>query len=253
MPFTLAHPAAVVPFRRLVGVGRLPLDAFVLGTMVPDFEYLLRLEPFAMVSHSWRGLVVFCLPVGALTLACWVMLLRTPTRALLALPANAHSTSHNAGWWLRAIVALSLGSATHIVWDAFTHRDAWGPELLPVLRTTALTVGSWPVPWYNVLQVASSLAGGAVVCVWCTRYLRAQGAWPAVLRTRWRQRTWLALLACALVGGGWNATRHGIMSDPSRTKIVLGRVVVGSMSAFCVALAGYALLMRRQKPGASYM
>jgi hypothetical protein len=27
-----------------------------------------------------------------------------------------------------------IGASTHVVWDAFTHHDRWGTELLPVLK-----------------------------------------------------------------------------------------------------------------------
>ncbi len=245
MPFTLSHPAAIVPFRRLVRPDRLPFEAFVVGTMTPDFEYLLRLEPLALLSHSWSGLVLFCLPMGALALALWLFLLRTPLRALLALPAEPHQSRQTTAWWARGLIAVLLGAATHLVWDAFTHRDAWGPVLFPVLRTTAFTFGTLAVPWYNVLQVVSSLVGGAAVLGWCVRYLRSHGAWPMARTTRWRQRTWLALALCALAAGAWNADRRGLMRDKTHAKIVIGRIVIGAMSGFSLALVGYALLARR--------
>ncbi len=245
MPFTLSHPAAIVPLRRWVGANRLPLDALVMGTMTPDFEYLLRLEPLALISHSWRGLVVFCLPIGAVTLAVWLWLLRPPVRHLLALPVQQEPYRVDTGWWSRAMVAIAIGAATHIMWDAFTHRDAWGPVLLPVLRTTAFTLGGMTVPWYNVLQVVSSVVGGAIVLHWTVRQLRANGAWPDAVTTRWRRRTWLMLALCALAAGAWNANRRGMMKDKTRSKIVIGRVVVGAMSGLSLALVGYALVARR--------
>jgi Domain of unknown function (DUF4184) len=251
LPFTLSHPAAIAPLRRLLGRDRLPLEAVVIGTMVPDLEYLFRLEPLALVGHTWRGLIAFCLPVGLLTLLLWHGLLRAPVRALLALPEGAPTdfAVTSVRWWTRACVAVVVGTLTHIGWDAFTHRDTWGPVLVPGLRAIAFAVGDYAVPWYNVLQVVSSLLGGLVVAVWLARLLRAQdawrGAWPETLTSGWRQRTWLALIGFALLTGAWNANRHGIMKDPSRAKILIGRVVVGTMSGFSLALVGYALLARR--------
>ena len=61
MPFTPSHAVAAAPLW-LVARGWLPLSALVVGTMAPDYEFLLRLRPSAIVSHSVVGLVVFCLP-----------------------------------------------------------------------------------------------------------------------------------------------------------------------------------------------
>ena len=40
MPLTIAHPAAVLPFRH----SRLPISALVIGSLAPDFEYFLHLH-----------------------------------------------------------------------------------------------------------------------------------------------------------------------------------------------------------------
>lgn len=150
--------------------------------MTPDFEYLLRLEPLSLVSHSVRGLFVFCLPVGAVLWAFWEWLVRPVGRDLFALTpspvsdalSSARDSSARAsgpggtrtGAWLGVVVALLLGSASHVGWDAFTHRYAWGGENVPLLRETAFTVGGTAVPWYNALQHASTLLGGMVVLGW---------------------------------------------------------------------------------------
>ena len=66
MPLTIAHPAAVLPFRH----GRLPLSALVVGSIAPDFEYVLQLYPRSDFSHTALGLFTFCLPSGMIAL--WV-------------------------------------------------------------------------------------------------------------------------------------------------------------------------------------
>ncbi|AIK36171.1 hypothetical protein BG07_3819 [Bacillus pseudomycoides] len=55
MPFTFAHPAAVIPFckkQRYVSV-----TALVLGSMVPDFEYFLHFRPYGVIGHTFRVLL----------------------------------------------------------------------------------------------------------------------------------------------------------------------------------------------------
>ncbi|MEO6445119.1 MAG: DUF4184 family protein [Gemmatimonadaceae bacterium] len=251
MPFTLSHPAAAAPFRAIVRHDRLPLEAFVIGTLMPDVEYLLRLEPIALLSHSTRGLFLFCLPAGLLTLILWEFLLREPVRQLFALPPGDDHAPRPSTWWMRSALALLAGSATHVFWDAFTHRDSWGPTVLPGLHTTAITIAGVDVPWYDLLQHVSTVIGGVVVGAWLWRTLRRHGAWPAAIREPWRQRTWLALGAWAMAVALWNAERQGMMKSVARSTIVLGRMAVGALLGAFVALVVYALVHRMRGRWAS--
>jgi hypothetical protein len=51
MPFTFAHPAAVLPLRRFCP-DRLVWSALVIGTVSPDLEYFVRLAPSARWTCS---------------------------------------------------------------------------------------------------------------------------------------------------------------------------------------------------------
>src|SRR5437773_1761508 len=91
MPFTLSHPAAAALFRGLVKRGALPLSALAIGTMAPDFEYLLRLEPMSYWSHTPVGIFAFCLPIGLVSFVIWEGVLEKPVRRLLAVPDDPAS------------------------------------------------------------------------------------------------------------------------------------------------------------------
>ncbi len=69
MPWTFAHPAAILPLRR-----RLPLAALVVGSISPDIGYYLGLYPLATFAHSGLGLLMACLPMGAAALVVWHLL-----------------------------------------------------------------------------------------------------------------------------------------------------------------------------------
>jgi len=213
--------------------------------MSPDFEYLFRLEPIALISHASYGLFLFGLPVGLFAVVLWVFLLREPTRALFALPPEQVTHRYTFRWWVRAAAGVLIGGATHVVWDAFTHRDTWGPVLIPALRNTAFQIGTVSVPWYNVLQVLSSIVGGVVVLVWIWRLVQRANAWPSVVTEPWRRRTWIALTLFATIFAAWNATQTGMMVDSSartRTVIILGRFAVGGLTGFSIALTLYSAL-----------
>ncbi len=51
MPLTIAHPVAVLPFRRL----GLPMAALAIGSISPDLEYLFHLSPKSNISHTASG------------------------------------------------------------------------------------------------------------------------------------------------------------------------------------------------------
>ena len=71
MPWTFAHPAAILPLRR-----HLPQAALVVGSISPDIGYYLGLYPLATFAHSGWGLLLACLPIGAAVLVVWHLLRR---------------------------------------------------------------------------------------------------------------------------------------------------------------------------------
>jgi len=86
MPFTLSHPAAVMPLRRIRFLEPL---ALVIGSMLPDVPYFL---PGALANrfgetHTLRGSIVTDLPLGVLLLVI-VLLVRHPLVALLSEPSR---------------------------------------------------------------------------------------------------------------------------------------------------------------------
>ncbi|MEV5157366.1 DUF4184 family protein [Streptomyces sp. NPDC053728] len=224
MPFTLSHAAAVLPGIRRSGTGRGPLvaSALVAGSFAPDVTYYAdTVVPGAMefgeVTHAvWGVLTVDVLITGAVV-ALW-LLLREPFVALL--PRTVQGQVHafvrgrrrepgrpvlpEAAWFLLSAV---IGSGTHVVWDAFTHHDRWGTELIPVLGRS---VGGHPV--FQLVQYGSS-AVALVVLAWFTYTgLRRTGPVPVPVSVPLLGRTerrWAgALLAlCLLLGTAHRCAR----------------------------------------------
>ena len=239
MPFTLAHPAAIAPFWPLVRRGHMPVCAFAIGAMSPDFEYLWRLSTEWKWSHSPPGLLYFCLPVSLLTLAFWVGVVREPTRRLLALPSVGLSSSGL--WWLVASAAILAGAATHIVWDGFTHGFGWAVRLVPLLRTR-ISVGGVDLPLFNILQHLSTITGGIVVLAWLWSELRA--GTPRALMMPWRVAVFAALGTVMGAVGVWNAARWGTASDYSSLQILVGRAAIGALLGLAMGLLAYAVMYR---------
>lgn len=174
MPFTLAHPAAVVPLRsRMTNT-----SALVIGSMAPDFEYFLRGRPVSTFSHSILGLLVFCLPMGLVVFylvrslsAGFVQLLPRFVQARLA------SSPTDAGIRV-VVVSILIGAVTHDVWDSFTHRAGLLVRQFHLDRTVA------GVPLFRILQHGSTVVGFVVLTTVAMRYLRKRE--PQQVATRFR-------------------------------------------------------------------
>lgn len=65
MPFTISHPAIVLPLTFLPRQW-FSLTGLVIGSLTPDFEYFLRMRIKSNYSHTLDGLFWFDLPLGLL-------------------------------------------------------------------------------------------------------------------------------------------------------------------------------------------
>lgn len=205
MPFTFAHPAAVIPIHRRTG-GATVLSALVFGSMVPDFDYVVPLGLGRGFTHSPPGLMLYCLPMGLAIYLAYHALVKPVVVSLLPRQIRLRLASEGATSWLPwasvAWVALSilLGATTHVVWDSFTHEGAFFVSRLPVLSATAFEIAGHPVAVYSVLQHCSTAAGLALLLYWTARWYRATP--PASVITIWRPSPRLrraALVAIAMV------------------------------------------------------
>ena len=62
MPYTLAHPAAVLPLRS-ASRRHLALAPLAIGATMPDVQYFMRLSAEGHFTHTLPGLLLVCLPV----------------------------------------------------------------------------------------------------------------------------------------------------------------------------------------------
>jgi hypothetical protein len=221
MPFTLAHPAAVLPLLRR---RRRWLDgaALVFGSVAPDVEYLLRARIKGTIGHTGWGLVVFDVPVALLLVLLYRSVLEEPLRFLIGAGPRAEPRAGIAA----ALAGATVGAATHILWDAFTHRHGWFVEHVSALH-----------PIYHWLQHLSTVVGVVALAIYCLRCRRSLGA-PAPMPTRIRFGVAVVLPALAF------ATVRAISRSP------VGDVIVSFLSGASVGVIVGALFIR-QSPGNS--
>jgi hypothetical protein len=204
LPFTAAHPLAVVP---LVWWRRLDPTCLVIGTMAPDFEYFARMKQASAISHTWLGLLVWNIPVTLLLAFAFHYLVKHPL--ILVAPrflgrrlAGPARHPWPAAWTLpvalTCVLSAAIGATTHLLWDGVTHSDGMIASRVHALRTVVDVPYFGPLVLHRVLQHASTAIGCLALAVICTRVI-----WklpPVELPAQ--PRLWPRVIAVACIGAG---------------------------------------------------
>jgi hypothetical protein len=239
MPFTLSHPAAILPIHALLG-RRASLSALVIGSMVPDLPYFMGFGSGAF-SHSLTGVALFCLPYGLLCYLLFHLWLKRPLKALLPGPVWRRMPVlplWPAVPWPWVGFSLGLGALTHLLWDGFTHANGVVVQQVAWLHSIAME-GDRVLHPYKWLQHFSSLAGmlamGLYARNWyCRAALRERdGALAWQVRYGVCATVALAGLAASGLGGRWDL----VLSTERR----LFFMVVNGITVALLALAVFAL------------
>jgi len=164
MPFTLAHPSILFPFLRKSS--RLSATALIIGSMMPDVEFIGQLEQSNNYAHHLPGLFLFNIPVGLLL--CFAFQRYVKVNLIYHLPAflreRFHFALHN-DWlayakknrlWL--LLSLLIGIFSHVLWDAFTHENKFVLNIIPSLAGN-VSIFNRVMPIYHLLQIVSSVFG----------------------------------------------------------------------------------------------
>lgn len=160
MPFTLAHPATVLPFRRFCP-RFFNFPALIIGSVCPDVGYCFSPWNLDVLSHSPAGSIEFCLPVGVVMLGFFYGL-RLPVVEML--PEKYRKIfllfcHRPMGSPLTVIVSMLIGIWLHLLLDSFTHKNGWLVQNLPVLQATVFSVDSQAFRIFNLLWYVCSFAG----------------------------------------------------------------------------------------------
>ena len=167
MPFTFSHPAVVLPLTKT----RFQLSAtgLVVGSMIPDFEYFIRMGDISRYSHTLMGIFWFDLPLALLV--CFIYHLVVRNSLFDNLPSflkERFSVYKKFDWgryfvrkWAFVIVSIIIGAASHIVWDKVTHNTMFYVNQADL--STLTKIRGINLAGYKFLQLASTVVGGLVV------------------------------------------------------------------------------------------
>ena len=253
MPFPLAHPAAVLPLRR---VPYLNFAALVIGSITPDLSYCLERYRADILAHSLRGCLLFSLPVG------WfiVGIFRAVAEPLMEVLPSAHRRAllpacHS--WnqpWFAVPVSVVIGAVTHVILDGFTHELGWWVERSSFLQWKLLVVSGHSFQVFRLLWHIASWGGLFLLWRAYARVLKDSGVpsrtAPEAAADRRRYALWLGLLLPPLIPAGLMAYHHYAARLPSLAAIAKCLRLTAAIYLVLVALVlvagGLAMRLRRR-------
>ncbi len=236
MPFTFSHPAIVLP------IAYLPkrfysITGLVIGSIIPDFEYFIRMKIKSDYSHTIVGVFWFNIPLAILF--AFVFHNRIKASLLNNLPsilrvrlANYKTFNWNQYFrknWLIVIISILVGVGSHLFWDAFTHHTGYFVQNSKVLFGHTTLFGS-EIANYKLLQHGSSLLGAIVIFMIILK-LPKSNTTDSSNSNYWR----VVLLITSVVFGLRFLVNYNLL---------IGNAVVSFISAVIIALIITPLLLK---------
>jgi len=173
MPFTLAHPAVLFPL--LKKNQYFSATALVVGSMVPDIEFIAQMHQSSNCAHHFPGIFLINIPLGIMV--CFLFHAFVKKGLIENLPIWFRSRfqfSLRMDWIqyalenkLVVVSSLAVGILSHIALDAFTHEIGFFVQMLPILKNNILVFNN-SMPIYHFLQIISSVIGltGLLQFIW---------------------------------------------------------------------------------------
>jgi hypothetical protein len=143
--------------------------------------------------------------------------------------------------WLYAAAALLLGAVTHLLWDTFTHENARGVRMFPLLTDYGPEMAGHPLHLYRWLQYGSSILGLALVAMELVLWLRhapAPAKSPPRRIGRLERVVWLGAYALpSLLIMVWEFARPGAAGfSPFSNGAALGLVLIRGLQTLAASL-----------------
>lgn len=166
MPFTFSHPAIVLPlinWRKRI----FSSSGLIVGSLIPDFESVLRLNERKIYGHNWLGIFWYDLPLAIIFIFIFHNIVRDPL--IINLPKSISNKFVNYigfNWnkyFLRKFIVIIastlIGIASHLFWDGFTHLNFANPNAID----SDLYFGGRRI--FKILQYSNSVIG-LIIVIW---------------------------------------------------------------------------------------
>jgi hypothetical protein len=267
MPLTIAHPAAAIPLQKALKQYGI-LSALIIGSLVPDYAYFPYMPVDRIQSHSFLGMFWFCLPVGLITYYVFHGFMKKPLTSLLPAglagrfePHTKSDSKVSKGLTFFAVcLSLWLGTATHLLWDSFTHEDGIAVSSIPFLQAQLFSIGSYDVIVYKILQHVSSIGGALLLAYWGFRWLQQSrsintkgvktNALPLWQRTLWISAIISIAVIVSIVSGYQAASgKRGILAIQTfeQNMLITGFTSVGILIIIYCLIYQFSFFLTNEK------
>ncbi|MCM3626041.1 DUF4184 family protein [Paenibacillus glycanilyticus] len=244
MPYTLAHPLFAYPLK-YVNRKFASVTGLVLGSMGPDLEYFVHLQPHQTIGHTIMGLFLQVIPLSIVLGLLFHYVVKTSLA--LHLPSAFDLDKRAYGllnrWnmrsfraWLIYLLSVVIGFCTHVLIDGFTHESGYFVKHLTILNKTIVL----NLPLFKILQYSFSLLGLAVIALTILSHLYRSDPQAKSIPAVPSYQKWLFWTVVCL----WVVLLTGLKLYVSGLPAV-SIVVVAPISGACVGLVAASLIYRR--------
>jgi len=244
MPFTFSHPAIVLPLTK----ARVKLSAtgLIVGSMIPDFEYFIRMTDLTRYSHTLNGIFWFDLPLALAVSFIYHLIVRNALfDNLPSFLKERFSIYKKFDWsryflrnWALVLVSIVIGTASHIVWDAVTHNTLF--YVTQADLSMIMKIGTINLAGYKFLQLASSIAGGLAVILSIFALRRIHQP-----KTKINYWYWVSVIVITFFVFFLRFSRHGFHFYYLKYHRVVG---VSLISSVMISLILTPLLLNKKEP-----
>jgi Domain of unknown function (DUF4184) len=254
MPFTFAHPIAAAPIW-LGSKRKLDLPSLIIGSMIPDIEYFLSLQPVKTIGHTFTGILIQGIPYSIALLLIGRYFLMRPCLALLSpqlarhLPSPTRYFRLEFLYLINVIISIIIGACSHILWDTIVHRSHWLVD-----RSQQIQAHFSKVSMYQSFHYSSTAIGLIAIAIWLLKWLDRTEYRHQVetLTPNWRGIASIALVLPAFGLAIVAIEAHHVVGETALEVFV--RALIGCISGTFVGLCAYSIgfwICESFKPGST--
>ncbi|MBD3922140.1 DUF4184 family protein [Paenibacillus sp. PR3] len=217
------------------------ISGLILGSMSPDFEYFLALEPRQTIGHTFKGLLVEAIPLSIIILVLVHLCIQSfaahlPSIAQLDWRAYKRiklMDLRSYRSWIIFLLSVVVGFYSHLFVDAFTHESGYFVQRHQTLQNEYGVA----IPLYQLLQYLFSLFGMMVefvLLMWMLFKTPISTGVVNVKRTSWfaKIKYWSIVLIVAV---GIVAAKLAMTTSTNTLGILVVAPISGVLAGIIVA------------------
>lgn len=240
MPFTFSHPAIILPLNYL-SKKWFSMTGLIIGSLIPDFEYFIRMKIESNYSHTFWGIFYFDLPLGILLTFIFHNIVKT--ELFKNLPKKLHqrcTTYEKMNWnkyflenWKIVILSIIIGTISHIFWDSFTHENGFFVKYFSELSNTFEIFGK-QIIYLKIAQHSSTLIGAIVIAYTIYQLPKVEN-----IKRKINMKYWLIISLITL-------SIFALRINMGEKSNLIGNIIVSFIASLIIGIVITSMIMKRK-------